>query len=194
MTRSSSRRRIAKAQFRRRSSTSAASPSSRCRSRGRSRSSSHATRSRTRWTVLRCYVSASCSVASTGRSLGQSSGSWSAARRWAIQLYRLPAPAEAAASPAHTGCAQSGVSAWVARYAYVAHDERGLPVSLAAGTHIMLLRYTCHDPTPDVGLFLLPCAPVFSQAVAHVPYLTSLCPLYLPLPSHNQMQCCSTIL
>jgi len=109
-------------------------------------------------------------------------------------LYGLPAPAEAAASAAHAGCAQSGVSAWVARYAGVAHDERDLPVSLAAGTRLMLLRSTCHDPMPDVGLFLLPCAPVFSQAVAHVPYLTSLCPLYLEPPSHNQMQCCSTIL
>jgi len=85
MTRSSLPRRIAKAQFRRRSSTSAASRSSRCRGRGRSRSSSRATRSRTRWTVLRCYAPALCSVASTGRSLGSSSGSWSAARRWAIR-------------------------------------------------------------------------------------------------------------
>jgi len=107
-------------------------------------------------------------------------------------LYWLPAPAEAAASAAHTRRAQSGVSAWVARYACVAHDERDLPVSLATGTRLMLLRSTCHDPTPDVGLFLLPCALVFFQAVAHVPYPTSLCPLYLSLPSHNQVQCCCT--
>jgi len=71
-------------------------------------------------------------------------------------LYRLPAPAEAAASAAHTGCAQSGVSAWVARYACVARDERDLPVSLAAGARLILLRSTCHDPTPDVGFFFLP--------------------------------------
>ena len=83
-TRSSLPRHIDKAQFRRRSSASGASRSSRCRGRGRSRSSSRATRSRTRWTVLRCYVSASCSAASTGRLLGSSSGSRSAARRWAI--------------------------------------------------------------------------------------------------------------
>jgi len=76
-------------------------------------------------------------------------------------LYGLPAPAEAAAPPAHTGCAQSGVSVWVARYACVARDERDVPGSLASGTRLILLRALCHDPTPDVGLFFLPCAPVF---------------------------------
>jgi len=110
-------------------------------------------------------------------------------------LYGLPTPAEAAASAAHTGCAQSGVSAWVTRYACVAHDERDLPVSLAAGTRLILLRAKCCDPTPDVGLFSLPCAPVFAQAVAHVSYLTSLPSVSLasvPLPS--AMLSCHTVL
>ena len=84
MTRSSSPRRTVEAQFRRRSSTSVVSLSSRCRGRGPSRSSLHATRSRTLWTVLRCCVSVSCNVASAGRSLGSSSGSWNAAGRWGI--------------------------------------------------------------------------------------------------------------
>jgi len=108
-------------------------------------------------------------------------------------LYGLPAPAEAAASAAHTGCAQPGVSAGVTRYTGVARDERDLRVSLAAGTRLILLRASCDDPAPDVGLFL-PCAPVFSQAVAHVSYLTSLCSLYLSLPSHYQVQCCRAML
>src|SRR5437899_2465486 len=57
-------------------------------------------------------------------------------------LYQLPAPAEAAASAAHTGCAQSRVSAWVARYASVARDERDIPVSIAVGTRLIHLRAT----------------------------------------------------
>jgi hypothetical protein len=57
-TRSSSPRRIAEAQFRRRSSTNVALRSSRYRGFWRSRSSSHVTRGRTRWTaaVLRLGV------------------------------------------------------------------------------------------------------------------------------------------
>jgi len=110
-------------------------------------------------------------------------------------LYGLPAPAEAAASAAHTGCAQSGVSAWVTRYAGVARDDRDLPVSLAAGTRLILLRALCHDLTPDVGLFFLPCAPVFSQAVAHVSYLTSLCSLCLAFVSQpSAMLSCHAVL
>ena len=57
-------------------------------------------------------------------------------------LYQLPAPAEATTSAAHTGCAQSRVSAWVARYAGVTRDERDIPVSLAAGSRLIHRRAT----------------------------------------------------
>ena len=88
MTRYSPRRHGRRTQSRRRSSTSAGSRSSPSRGRGRWRSSSCAMRSRTPPTARRCFASASCSAGSGGPLRASSSGSWSAAGRWAIPATR----------------------------------------------------------------------------------------------------------
>ena len=183
-TQSSSPRRILKAQFRRRSSTSVASHSSQYRGRGRSRSNSHATRSRTQWTVLRCCVSASCNVASAGRLLGSSSGSWSVAGRWDI-------PASSPRRSNSFGSAYRMHS--IARFR-VGRRVRRRRARLATSRCISRGGDLSNTPAYlvpryDAGHWassFLSCALGFTQAVAHVLHLTCLCSLSLAFVSQSR--------
>ena len=166
-----------------------ASCSSPYRGRGRLHSSSHGTRSRTRLTVLPCYVSVSYSVASAGSSLGSSGGLWSTALRWAIPASR-PCRSSSFASAYRM---RSIARFYLGLKVYRRRARRATSRCISRPGHPPNTP-ACHVPSSDAGRWAsFPAPSVFAQAVAHVSYLTSLCSLCLLLPLRNQVQCYSFV-